>query len=240
MARKKRSEPEPVFKAVPFVLGTTARKSLTDDYLPVDDQNLARLAKLFDVEHTIQAIQTEAIARIERAVGEYLGAVNSGNGSLSRGRQGRPERSAYRRMHHALRNMFWIFNPEDAEDKSKTIGSVHQNSERTSSCFEFVRIITHDAGIAMPKRRAGRNDDLQYWVNPTPRDRIGERTRLMHDANDLASGRKERTEWEMPPPVHRIKREEKRGDETVEIIEAVDGDGQITRHEVRREDGTIE
>lgn len=161
MPRKKLPDPKPVFSTVPFSLGPGTNRHLVKEFLQADDDNVQRLATLFRVEASPLAIQSEAISRINIAIGEYLGALNSGNWSLSeRNKKGRPEQSARRRLIHTLRNVFWFFNPEELEDRSQKSGSIRRNSGRTNLLFEFLRIILRHAGIQTPRWRKGHNDDL--------------------------------------------------------------------------------
>jgi hypothetical protein len=86
---------------------------------------------------------------------------------------------------------------------------------------EYARIILQDASIETPKRRAGHNDDLNNWIAPAPRDRVGERNRIMHKANEQAPQRNERARWKMPPLIRSIKLE----DETIVRFGDVEGRG---------------
>jgi hypothetical protein len=211
------------------------------EYLTIDTKRyparVSELAHVFSrrnvddeqiVEPSLGAVQSHAIEKIEAAVGEYLGAVDSGNASLSeRGRKGRPEQSARRRLIHVLRNGFGLFNSEEPQaspkepGSPKKKGSVRHLSDRENRLCEYARIILQDASIETPKRRAGHNDDLNNWIAPAPRDRVGERNRIMHKANEQAPQRNERARWKMPPLIRSIKLE----DETIVRFGDVEGRG---------------
>jgi hypothetical protein len=109
--------------------------------------------------------------------------------------------------------VFWFFKAEEPDDKARTTGSVHHNSECGNRLYEFVRAVLKDAGIPTPNRRVKHNDDLTDWIDPPSRDRAGERARIMRSADQRVPARKERTEWEMPPRIRSIKRDDEIDDD---------------------------
>lgn len=207
MARHKRLDRLLELEAVPpLQLSEATKKELTNEYLALDSGNVQRLAKLLCVEPTEGAIQAEAISRIETEIVWFRTMTETGNASLSESDSpGRPPQDARKRMVQTLRNVFWLFNPEEPEDKVETRGSMRRHTSRTNDLYEFIRIILQGAGIEMPKRREGHNDDLNDWMkSTTPRETIGKRMDLYEKADAEAPNRKVHTQWKMPPRVRRI------------------------------------
>jgi hypothetical protein len=226
MPRKKLPAPSPTFQPERFRLKRAVKRTLRSEYLVPDPRDPARVSQLAEVINrygerkirpTLDAVQSWAIKKIEASISEYLGAVKSGNGSLSeRDKPGAPKKSARNRMIGSLMNVLWPFYHGVLRGRSVT------KSEWKRDRYAYLRLIFSDPRIKInaPKSREGHTDsELREWIETVPHKwvsaRNGTRRDIWAKADIKARHRKEPALWEMPPRIRSIKRD----DETIETID---------------------